>query len=119
MSRTYRHIKGAKLKRYYKTRWDLEHEKYEYMGRIYCWPVHSEEEFVKRTCYLKKSGVLTKKRKVVDTEDHWMTTPGWWNRMCVTRPERKRVNAALQSIQCDLEDVDIPDLGRKPHIYYW
>ena len=76
------------------------------------------EEFITAR-FLENKTTKTKKRKVLDTEDHWMTTPGWWNRMCVTRPERKRVNAALQSLQCDLEDVDIPDLGRKPHIYYW
>lgn len=63
----------------------------------------------------------TKKRKEVDTEDHWMTTPGWWVSLTMTRPERRYANAATHKLLrlADIEDADIPDLGRKPHNYYW
>ena len=118
MSRTYKHIKEASLKRYYKARWDDEYEKYEYIGRVYSWPVHSEEEFVKRSCYLKKAGVLTKKKKSIDDEHHWMTTPSWWNSLKHTRPERRSAKVALSKVS-DVEEVDIPDTGRKPHQYFW
>jgi hypothetical protein len=118
MSRTYKHTTEANLKRYYKSRWDDEYEKYEYLGRVYAYPDFSAEEFRVRTCYLKKAGVLTKKKKNVDSEHHWMTTPSWWNRMKHTRPERRRVNIALSQVS-DVEEVDIPDLKRKPHIYFW
>jgi hypothetical protein len=76
---------------------------------------------VMRVKYLKKPGVLTKKRKEVDTTDHWMSTPGWWVKMTMNRPERRgshlQEKQALKEI--DIEDVDFPDLGRKPHCYYW
>ena len=63
----------------------------------------------------------TKKRKEVDTEDHWMTTPGWWVKMTMTKPERRAANTATRKVLLaeDIEEVDIPDMGRKPHIYFW
>lgn len=61
----------------------------------------------------------TKKRKEVDTECHWMTTPSWWNRIWHNRPERRKATVLLASLPADLDEVDVPDLGRKPHIYFW
>lgn len=62
-----------------------------------------------------------KKRKELDTEDHWMSTPGWWIKMTMNRPERRGAHLlekkALRIL--DIEDVDFPNLGRKPHIYFW
>jgi hypothetical protein len=114
MSRTYKHTKEAKLKRYYKERWDFEYEPYEYVYEHWFQP----GTFGTYTRYIKKAGVLTKKKKNVDSEHHWMTTPSWWNRMQHTRPERRRVKVALSRVS-DVEEADIPDLGRKPHIYFW
>lgn len=64
-----------------------------------------------------------KKPRELDTEHHWMTTPGWWVRLWMTRPERVRVHqlehlASTMSVT-ELEDLDIPDLGKKPHKYFW
>ena len=63
----------------------------------------------------------TKKRKEVDTEWHWMSTPSWWTRLNMVRPERRA--AHLQEVMAlkvvDLEDIDFVDTGRKPHQYYW
>lgn len=69
----------------------------------------------------KSAYLNTKKRKELDTEFHWMSTPGWWNKLMHTRPERRKIKVmltVLTGLEC-LDDVDVPDLGRKPHIYYW
>ena len=62
----------------------------------------------------------TKKRREVNTEWHWMGTPGWWVSEFMNQPERAR-NRVLErkALFQDPEDVDFPDLGRKPHVYYW
>jgi hypothetical protein len=70
------------------------------------------------TRYLEKAGVLTKKKKHQDIEHHWMTTPSWWTRLYMLRPQRARENQQLRNIQV-LEDFDFVDTGRKPHVYYW
>ena len=106
MSRTYKD-KPYKLSEFYSS-WSQDREEFRYLENGFLFYGH-----------IYKKTTKTKKRKEVDTEDHWMTAPGWWNRMVVTRPERKKVNSRLQSLPDDLEEVDIPDLGRKPKIYFW
>ena len=63
----------------------------------------------------------TKKRKEVDTEWHWMNTPGWWIRLCSNRPQRRAGHIWETNVhrEVDLEDTDPPGVGRRPHIYYW
>lgn len=65
----------------------------------------------------------TKKRKELDTEDHWMTTPSWWWRLMHHRPVRRAVHVWEKSVHKYLdEDVDLsicPDHGNKPHQYFW
>jgi hypothetical protein len=73
--------------------------------------------------YLKKPGVLKKKKKHVDTEDHWMHTPNFWVHDYMTVPQRAagkmwEKKAARTRFE-DLDDLDKPSVGRKPHIYYW
>lgn len=105
MSRTYKDIKRVKLMRYYKERWETE-----YYRDI------PELQFY----WLKKPGVTPKKRKEVDTKDHWMSTPSWWTHMTMIKPERRAARLLeRKALISDLEDFDIPDTGRKPHIYYW
>ena len=62
-----------------------------------------------------------KKRKELDTEDHWMSTPSWWVRMFMTRPQRVEQKRQMREIakQQDLEEVDFVDTKRKPQVYYW
>ena len=61
-----------------------------------------------------------KLKKVVDTEDHWMTTPQWWVRIMMNKPERRATKVCLEKLSLsNLEEVDIVDTGRKPHVYYW
>lgn len=63
----------------------------------------------------------TKKRKEIDTKDHWMSTPSWWTKLTMIKPERRSAHLLERKalIVEDLEDFEIPDLGRKPHIYYY
>ena len=70
--------------------------------------------------YLHLPTTKTKKRKEVDTEWHWMSTPSWWTRMTMIKPER-RASKLLErkALISDLVDFEIPDTGRKPHIYYY
>lgn len=62
-----------------------------------------------------------KKRKELDTEDHWRSTPSWWTKMTMIRPERRAAHLLeKKSLRVvDIEDMDFPDLGKKPHCYYW
>ena len=71
--------------------------------------------------YRQAKTTKTKKRKEVDTEDKWMSTPGWWVKMMMNRPERREHHLLEKKVlrEINIEDVDFPDLGRKPHIYYW
>ena len=64
----------------------------------------------------------TKKRKEVDTEYHWMSTPSWWTKMCMLKPQRRKGRlweVEVVKLQIDaLEEADAPGVSRKPHIYY-
>lgn len=64
------------------------------------------------------------KRKELDTEDHWMhSTPSWWNNMFHTRPQRNNGHMwereVVKTAIDDVEDLDPPIVGNKPHKYYW
>ena len=65
----------------------------------------------------------TKKRKELDTEWHWMSTPSWWTRLTMNRPQRRKCKLwerdALKTCLDSLDDLDKPIISRKPHIYYW
>lgn len=62
-----------------------------------------------------------KLRKKVDSEDHWMSTPSWWTKMTMVRPERRFVHLLEKKALklADIEDIDFPDLGHKPFNYFW
>ena len=81
------------------------------------WMTKELEEYT-ASMYLENKTTKTKKRKEVDTEEHWMTTPGWWIRMKHNKPQRRKANMLLTTIS-SLEDADIPDTKRSPHIYFW
>lgn len=72
---------------------------------------------------LKKPGVLTKKKRSYE-DYHGMSTPMWWIRVHMNRPQRRasRVWEAEVVKISNLEEVDMldnPGVSRKPHIYYW
>lgn len=70
---------------------------------------------------IKKKTSKPKKRKEVDFEWHWMSTPSAWTRLMMNRPMRARGKAWEKKVlkEVDLEDTDPPGVGKKPHIYYW
>ena len=73
--------------------------------------------------YMENPTTKPKKRKELDTEDHWMTTPSWWWRLMHHRPTRRAVHIWEKSVHRYLdEDIDLsicPDHGNKPHQYFW
>lgn len=70
--------------------------------------------------YKQLPSTKTKKRKEVDCEWHWMSTPSWWTRITMNRPQRRFYHLLEhKALMSDLEDFDFPDLKKKPHIYYW
>lgn len=64
-----------------------------------------------------------KLRKRVDTEDHWMSTPGWWNNLFHTRPIRGKFrNYTKYVVRCPIEYIENlvePLDSNKPHKYFW
>lgn len=80
------------------------------------------EGYLEGSYGLKVPGFWPKTKRKDDTEWHWCgSTPSAWTRIMMNRPERRA--AHLQEIATlkvlDLEEVDFPDSGRKPHVYYW
>lgn len=55
---------------------------------------------------------------------HWLrSTPSWWTRLTMNRPQRRAAHnwerkASTTDIE-KLEDVDTPSHGKKPHQYFW
>ena len=106
MSRTYKDL-PSKL-RYPEEQWDY---RYYLVGNR------------KYIDYLEYPGVLTKKKKHLDTEHHWMSTPMWWVREFMNQPQRTRGKQWERKIvKCpvkELIDEELPSVSRKPHLYYW
>lgn len=73
--------------------------------------------------YRKGKTTKTKKRKEVDTENHWMTTPSWWNNLFHTRPIRGNFRTFLTSVVksdiAEIENMLEPTDSKSPHVYYW
>lgn len=86
----------------------------------YIHPIFGDDYYISGY-HIERPTTKAKKRKEVDTEDHWMTTPSWWTKMTMIRPERRAAHLlevkTLKTL--DLEDVDFPDLGKKPYVYFW
>jgi len=73
-------------------------------------------------CFLEYPGKLTKKKRSYK-EYHGMPTPMWWISLMMNQPQRSRgkqwEKQVLKTKVSELIDQDYPDVGRKPHIYYW
>ena len=103
--------------------YETERILYDYDLETRCYAPTGEIETCVRFFWLQAAGAKTKKKKRVDTEWHWMTTPGWFIKEFMNQPQRargrmweKRVNKT--NIE-DLDLLDLPDVSRKPHLYYW
>jgi hypothetical protein len=70
-------------------------------------------------------GERTKKRKEIDHVWHWLqATPSWWTNLFMNRPQRREAQQWEREIQKvqnleELEDVETPNVSKKPHKYYW
>lgn len=61
-----------------------------------------------------------KLRKEVDTEDHWMSTPSWWTRLVMNRPQRRAGKMwEATVIREELEETDPPGVSKRPHVYFY
>ena len=102
MSRTFKD-KPSKLKH---EAWDKDTIRVEDTGTKWSYRIHLPT-------------TKTKKRKEVDTEEHWMTTPGWWVRLMMNKPQRREVHLwERKALFSELEELIQP--GKKvAHIYYW
>jgi hypothetical protein len=127
MSRTYKHVKREHT--HPEQVWDYGRECLPYQTKALEW-VYNEEtgryesretkRLVTRYYYVDKPGVFTKKRKEVDTEWHWMSTPSWWTRLTMNKPQRRKGRVWERKVLFqELEEVDPPGVGHKPHQYYY
>lgn len=75
------------------------------------------------TSYRQGKTTKTKKRKEVDTEEHWQTTPSWWNNLFHTRPIRGNFRAFLTNVVkseiTEIEGMLEPTDSKSPHKYFW
>ena len=73
--------------------------------------------------YNHSTEILTKKKKNIDTENHWMTTPMWYIREFMNQPQRAKGRQWEKTVlKVDINDLDIidyPSVSKKPHWYYW
>lgn len=117
MSRTTKD-KPSKLKH---AAWDKDREYFKYT----CIWENYAGEIVEHEwkAYLQTKTTKPKKRKKVDHENHWMTTPSWWNNLFHTRPIRGNfrtfLSAAKKSKLEDIEGMLEPTDSKSPHKYFW
>ncbi len=99
------------------SRWDFGMERVPYQK----WS-NSFEYWYTTYCYIQRAGVKTKKKRSYH-ERNWMRTPMWWVREFMTQPQRTHGKEWEREVVkyrvADLEDVDTPNVSRKPHLYYW
>ncbi len=130
MSRTYKD-KPSKLK-HPEGRYDFGTERLAYEAErvLYDYDLETgryaptgDTETCIRFFYVDVAGAKTKKKRRVDTEWHWMTTPGWFVKEFMNRPQRRQGGAwEKHVVKLAPEDVDLadtPSVSRKPHVYYW
>lgn len=121
MSRTFKDRKFGRT--YWREQRERETIEFAYEVREVGWD--GKPIVYQRRRSLQRPGVRPKLRKdyVNKLESACYSTPMWWIREMMNRPERKSANQLTrEAVKYRLEDIDaidIPDLGRNPHIYYW
>lgn len=99
------------------SRWDYGMDKIAYVEYI-----DNFQYLYNRYYYIERGGIKTKKKRSYN-EHNWMTTPMWWIREYMNQPQRirgKEWERQIIKVNIDeLIDQDIPDVSRKPHLYYW
>ena len=82
-------------------------------------PYDTDRVMTENWHYRELPTTKTKKRKEVDTEDHWMSTPGWWVRLMMNKPQRREVHLwERKALFSDLETLVQP-AKKVGHVYYW
>lgn len=128
MSRTYKDVKWKHRKNSYDRKHDLEAIEYEVTRPAYSSYNVFTGEFVvcgtfvtcTKVAYLPTKTTKPKRRKVVDTEWHWMATPSWWTRLTMNKPMRRKGRIWERKVLFqDLEFADPPGVSKKPHVYYF
>ena len=75
--------------------------------------------------YKSKCKDLPKVKREMDDTWHWMQgTPSWWTNLFMNRPLRRQAQQWERNLQKisdleELEEVDKPNVSKKPHKYYW
>lgn len=68
-------------------------------------------------------GKQAKQRQFGDNWRWMQSTPRWWTNMCMTVPQRAATTlwqkTAVRMAVEELDTLDPPPHGKKPHIYYW
>jgi hypothetical protein len=69
----------------------------------------------------KHHGNKAKKRAFGDGWLWLQSTPSWWTRLMMNRPQRRAAAVWERNAtrSADLEAEDDPPHGNKPHRYYW
>lgn len=69
----------------------------------------------------KHHGWKAKKREFGNGWRWTSQTPGWFVRTFMTRPQRRAVKLWERDAvkTTDIDRVDKPPHGHKPHVYYW
>lgn len=87
--------------------------------------IYEDENYVYRFWAGRDKHNYVKKRKEVDTDWHWLqATPSWWTNLFMNRPQRRQAQrweremSKIQDIE-EFEEVDTPNVSKKPHTYYW
>lgn len=76
-----------------------------------------EQYFARR---LETKSTKPRRRRKQDTEWHWMSTPSWWTRLMMNKPQRRRGHVWERKVLLeDIEETDPPDVSHKPHVYYY
>jgi len=119
MSRTYkdrpsRLVWGKWDEDRYRVEYDAEYADY-YTGEIMTGT---------RSYYLKKAGFYPKIKRHTDSKFHWVQNePSWWTRMFMNRPQRSQGRMWERNVvgvsKDKLIDVNLPNVSRKPHLWYW
>jgi len=69
--------------------------------------------------WLDIPGVKTKKPRTHFTR-HYMSTPSWWTRLMMGKPQRREGRIWERKVLFqDLQETDPPQVGCKPHIYFY
>lgn len=122
MSRTYKD-KPWKVKNPEAADWRFGREKvpYERTGTdIYT----GEPRQITSYWFRELPGVKTKKKKHVDCDWHWMqSTPSWWTRLTMNRPQRREAHLweweVAHTHPDHIDELDVPNVSHKPHCYYY